>query len=121
MRRVAFDAVFIALMFYNFFGTVFPLIEILQNVIVTCQAVLYIKKVRRPFVNIGRVGMLWAFADICVAVVARILSMERGMKFLVIDQPSRLRARSSKEGRQKKQTHYFKRADNGRLVEHLSF
>jgi hypothetical protein len=43
-----------------------------------------------------------AIVDICVAVVARILSMDRGMKFLVIYQPARLHARSPKNGRQEK-------------------
>jgi hypothetical protein len=99
---MTFDAVFIALIVYNFLGTVYSLIEILQNVIMTCQAVLRIKKVRRLLVNIGRIGVLWAIVDICVAVMARILSMDRGMKFLAIDKPGRLDAWSPKDGRQKK-------------------
>jgi hypothetical protein len=102
MWRVTFDAVLIALILYNFLGTVYSLIEILQNVIMTCQAVLRIKKVRRLLVNIGRIGVLWAIVDICVAVMARILSMDRGMKFLAIDKPGRLDAWSPKDGRQKK-------------------
>jgi hypothetical protein len=67
-----------------------------------CQAVLLIKKVRQLPVNIGRIGMPGTIVDILVTVAARILPVDRDMKFAVINQPTRFRIWSQKNGCHKK-------------------